>query len=158
MPAASVFTLLAADANVCPAFRATLGGSGDRAPVDAAVAQLDAQLSGRSPAPDPDKEAAAQVVLDELIDGDLYRFYLAKRELERRLTQVCRETRGTAAGAEALRLTHAVAGLFSTPGARPLLRAKTSAAKAADAAVSRATEAGLGLAYANDPDGFTVGD
>lgn len=119
----------------------------------AALQALDRALLGPD-APTPEKEAAAQIMLDELIDGELYRFYVAKRELERRLTQVCRSTRGTKAGAEALRMTHAAAALLSTKAAHPLLLAKTSTARAADAECAEATRAGLKRLYEGFPDAF----
>lgn len=113
----------------------------------------------REHAPDQPDEASAQRRLDRLIDGELHRFWTAKLQLEVRVAELCRLTAGTAAGAEALRIGHALAGLFGAPVARPLLRARSSRRKAADEAASEITTAALQRAFHADPAGFpTVGD
>lgn len=122
--------------------------------------------SGRSshPGPSPRErsgapEDSAQALLDGIIEGPLHEFWRARMRLERRLEEVHRPLRGTPAGAEALRLSHALAGLFAVPSGRPLLDARTSARRSADRAMSDATAAALEGVYRANPAAFpTVGD
>jgi hypothetical protein len=120
-------------------------------------------LAGRvEPSPCEQAGAAedrAQALLDGIIEGPLHEFWRAKIRLERRLEEARPPTRGTRAGAEALRLSHALAGLFATPSARPLLGARTSGRRCADRVMSDATAASLERAYRRDPAVFsTLGD
>ncbi len=156
---ASPLSIIAGDPNISPAFRRVLGGGHDRVQrTEAALTRLDQGLTGGGPAPDAGREAAAQAVLDDLAAAELHAFHGARLQLERRLGVIARETGGTAAGAEALRLLNAVAGLLRTPSARSLIAFRTSRQKAEALACQAATETALQRAYHTDPDFSTVGD